>query len=51
MTGEQVAFLDATDLAALIRKRKVSSVELATLYLDRLEKYGAAYGAVVTIMH
>ncbi|MHB8357170.1 MAG: amidase, partial [Vulcanimicrobiaceae bacterium] len=51
MTGEQVAFLDATDLAALIRTRKISSVELATLYLDRLEKYGAAYGAVVTIMH
>ncbi len=51
MNGERIAFLDATDLGALIRKRKVSSVELATLYLDRLEKYGAVYGAVVTIMH
>ena len=51
MTDEQIAFLDATALGQLIRKRSVSSVELTKLYLGRLEKYGRTYGAVVTIMH
>ena len=51
MNGEQIAFLDATGLGALIAGRKISSVELTRLYLDRLEKYGKTYGAVVTIMH
>ncbi len=50
MTNEDVAFSDATTLGALIAKKRVSSVELTTLYLDRLERYGASLGAVVTIM-
>ena len=37
------------ELGALLRKREVSSLELTRLYLDRLEKHGAALGAVVTI--
>lgn len=51
MSDERLAFLDATALGAMIAKRKISSVELTKLYLERLERYGAAYGAVVTIMH
>ncbi len=51
MTEEQIAFSDALALGALLAKRKISSVELTKLYLSRLEKYGSAYGAVVTIMH
>lgn len=51
MTEEQLAFSDALTLGSLIAKRKLSSVELTKLYLARLEKYGSAYGAVVTILH
>jgi aspartyl-tRNA(Asn)/glutamyl-tRNA(Gln) amidotransferase subunit A len=51
MTSEDVAFSDAIALGQMIAKRSISSVELTKLYLARLEKYGAAYGAVVTIMH
>jgi aspartyl-tRNA(Asn)/glutamyl-tRNA(Gln) amidotransferase subunit A len=48
---QDVAFLDAIALGQLLAKRKISSVELTQIYLSRLEKYGASYGAVVTIMH
>jgi aspartyl-tRNA(Asn)/glutamyl-tRNA(Gln) amidotransferase subunit A len=51
MNEEQLAFSDATTLGQLVAKRKISSVELTKLYLSRLEKYGRAYGAVVTILH
>src|SRR5690348_9982939 len=51
MTSEDVAFSDAIALGQMIAKRSISSVELTKLYLARLEKYGAAYGAIVTIMH
>lgn len=51
MTHEELAFLDATALGKLISKRKISSVELTRMYLDRLDRYGRAYGAVVTVMH
>jgi len=51
MTSEELAFSDAIALGELIAKRRISSVELTKLYLSRLEKYGAAYGAVVTILH
>lgn len=44
-------FLDATALGQLVAKKSVSSLELTNLYLSRLEQHGAAYGAVVTIMH
>lgn len=51
MTPEQIAFSDASTLGELIANKKISSVEITKLYLSRLEKYGATYGAVVTIMH
>ena len=51
MTEDQIAFADALELSALLNRRAVSSVELTNMYLRRLEKYGAHYGAVVTIMH
>jgi aspartyl-tRNA(Asn)/glutamyl-tRNA(Gln) amidotransferase subunit A len=51
MTETEVAFSDATALARLIAKRKISSLELTNLYLSRLERYGTVYGAVVTVMH
>jgi len=51
VNAEDIAFSDALTLGQLIAKRHISSVELTNLYLSRLEKYGATYGAVVTIMH
>ncbi|MFN2449951.1 MAG: amidase family protein, partial [Candidatus Baltobacteraceae bacterium] len=51
MNEETVAFSDALELSSLMEKRAVSSVELTKMYLGRVEKYGAHYGAVVTIMH
>lgn len=51
MTNEDLAFSDVVVLQRLLRQRKVSSVDLTKLYLDRLEKYGPVYGAVVTILH
>ena len=51
MTNDDLAFSDATTLQKLMTAGSVSSVELTKLYLDRLEKYGHVYGAVVTILH
>ncbi|HEU4520805.1 MAG TPA: amidase, partial [Thermoanaerobaculia bacterium] len=37
------------ELGAALRAKTVSSVELTRMYLDRLERFGAELGAVVTI--
>jgi Asp-tRNA(Asn)/Glu-tRNA(Gln) amidotransferase A subunit family amidase len=44
---EDLAFLPVTALAALVRTRQVSSVELTQLALDRLEKYDPVLKCVV----
>jgi len=46
---EDVAFWPITKLAELIRTRRVSSVELTNMYLDRLRKYGPVLECVVTL--
>jgi Asp-tRNA(Asn)/Glu-tRNA(Gln) amidotransferase A subunit family amidase len=46
---EDLAFLPLTALAALVRKREISSVSLTRLYLDRLKKYDAALKCVVSL--
>jgi aspartyl-tRNA(Asn)/glutamyl-tRNA(Gln) amidotransferase subunit A len=51
VTDEDLAFADATALGEMIAARKVSSSELTSLYLSRLERYGPQYNAVVTILH
>jgi len=45
---EDVAFWSVTDLAALIRTRQVTSVELTRMYLERLRRYDPVLYAVVT---
>jgi Asp-tRNA(Asn)/Glu-tRNA(Gln) amidotransferase A subunit family amidase len=45
---EDVAFWPITDLAALVKSRQVTSVELTTMYLDRLKRYDSVLHAVVT---
>lgn len=51
MTHDELAFSEALDLGKLVSQRRVSSVELTKTYLERLERYGKTYGAVVTVMH
>ena len=46
---EQLAFLPATELSALIRTRQITSLQLTKLYLARLKKYDPALKCVVTL--
>ena len=46
MTDADIAFADLTELGALLDSGKISSTELTTLYLDRLEKHGPGLGAL-----
>jgi aspartyl-tRNA(Asn)/glutamyl-tRNA(Gln) amidotransferase subunit A len=45
-----LTWLSLPELGRLLRARKVSSVELAQHFLDRLERLGPAYNAVVTVL-
>jgi Asp-tRNA(Asn)/Glu-tRNA(Gln) amidotransferase A subunit family amidase len=45
--AEDLAFLPLTSLAALVRTRQLSSVELTRLYLERLKKFDPALHCVV----
>ena len=44
-----LAFLGVAGLAHLVRSRQVTSVELTTLFLDRLRRYDPALTCVVTL--
>jgi amidase len=43
------AFASATELAAALREKRISSRELLDLYLRRIERYNPAVNAVVTV--
>lgn len=45
---EELAFAPVTTLAAMMRERRVSSVELTRMYLDRLTRHDPALHCVVT---
>ncbi len=45
-----LAFLSVPELGRLLRSRKLSAAELATHFLDRLERLGPSYNAVVTVL-
>ena len=47
--SEDIVFLPVRKLAALIRTRQVSPVEVASTFLDRLDTLGPHYNAVVTV--
>ena len=47
-SSEGLAFATVTELAALVRTRQVSSVELTRLYLDRLRRYDPVLHCVIT---
>jgi aspartyl-tRNA(Asn)/glutamyl-tRNA(Gln) amidotransferase subunit A len=46
----ELTWLTLPELGRLLRTRKVSAVELARHFLDRLERLGPAYNAVVTVL-
>ncbi len=46
---EELAFAPVTQLSALVRAKRVSSVELTTMYLSRLKKYGPNLNCVITL--
>ncbi|HEV3238325.1 MAG TPA: amidase [Gemmataceae bacterium] len=46
---DELAFLPLTSLAALVRKRELSSVTLTKLYLERLKKYDPLLLCVVSL--
>jgi len=46
---EEVAFWPVTDLALLIRSRKVRSLDLTRMYLERLKKYDPLLKCVITL--
>ncbi len=46
---DELAFLSVSSLAGLVRTRKISSVELTKLYLQRLKEYDPALSCVVTL--
>lgn len=45
-----LSFLSIPELGSLLRSRRVSSAELVGHFLDRLERLGPAYNAVVTVL-
>ncbi|MBK7601239.1 MAG: amidase [Acidobacteria bacterium] len=46
---EDLAFCTVTQLAELVRTRKVSSMDLTKMYLERLKKYGPKLLCVITL--
>lgn len=46
---ENVAFWPATHLAALVRTRQATSVELVRMYLDRLKRHNGVLNCVVSL--
>lgn len=47
--SDDLAFATVVELGRLLRQRKTSATELATCFLDRLERYGPRFNAVVTV--
>lgn len=45
----QIAFMTVTELAALIKTKRITSTRLTQLFLERLKKYGDTLKTVVTI--
>jgi len=48
-TDEDLAFLPVTSLAALLKEREITSVDLTKLCLERLKKYDPVLHCVVTL--
>ena len=49
MASDELCWLSATDLATLIRRRKVSPVEVVDAVLERIERLNPQLNAYVTV--
>ncbi|MEM7245547.1 MAG: amidase [Acidobacteriota bacterium] len=49
-TPEELPFLSLVELGALLRAKRISSVELTQLYLDRIERFDPRLSAVITAL-
>ena len=49
MPDTELAFATATELGKLLRRKKVSSLELTKFFLDRLESEGPKYNALAEL--
>ena len=47
--ADDLAFASVVELGRLLRQKKTSATELATYFLERLERIGPRYNAVVTV--
>ncbi|HXB95624.1 MAG TPA: amidase [Puia sp.] len=47
---DELAWYSIPELASLIKRKKISSVELTTFYLDRLKKYGPVLHCVIQLL-
>ena len=50
MTGQEICWMSAVDLAAAIKQRKLSPVEVVENLLERIEKINPKINAYVTMM-
>ncbi|HEX8143911.1 MAG TPA: amidase [Pyrinomonadaceae bacterium] len=50
MISDDTLFSSISELAAQVRARRISPVELTTAYLERLERLGPGLGAVASVM-
>src|SRR5262249_43909002 len=46
---EELAFEPVTSLASLIENRRITSIALTKMYLDRLKRYGSPLHCVITL--
>src|ERR1700694_2713427 len=49
MTDSSLVFASATELSKLLRKKKISSLELTRLFLERLETLGPTFNALAEL--
>lgn len=49
MAQNNILFMSATEIAAKIRNKEVTSYEVATAYYEQIDKYNHTYNAVVTL--
>jgi aspartyl-tRNA(Asn)/glutamyl-tRNA(Gln) amidotransferase subunit A len=48
--GRKMLYLDATELAALVRSKQISLVEVVRAHLDRIEEVNPKLNAIVTLV-
>jgi Asp-tRNA(Asn)/Glu-tRNA(Gln) amidotransferase A subunit family amidase len=46
---DDLAFASVVELGRLLRQKQTSATELASYFLDRIERIGSRYNAVVTL--